>query len=741
MSLTFTPYNYADKRLFEEAMKDGFINAQVLKVIFTGAGGVGKTHALCLLRGVAPPDPNYRESTDCANKAVTLRVDAANDEKWEEIDLEKRKKKTAEGICAAERAKEKKEQQPVPTPSPQEPLIPQPQPEPESKPERKAEPQSPEPKPEQKAEPQSPKPKPDSNAQPQSPEPKPERKAESQPVDPKPQFISTLVSSQALETESDLLKRIHELKSGEVCEKGIKWVYAVDTGGQPPFHELLSAFIKGASVCAFVFKLSERLDHRPQVELWWNGETVGRSFEHPLNNRQILEQSIQTIQALPSLSDEHSKSPLLLVIGTHRDQQNECRGETLEDKEKELQEIVKKSGCDCVDSGEKKIIFNVNAKNPKKRDKAMARVLRRKIAERMPMPEPIPLRYYGLELELEHLATKQGVVSMEECRKIGMRLNFDDREGLNLKAALRFLHRLNVLLYYPEVKEVEELIFCDPLFLIKIVSEVVAHIYQTKHQYEGATTKWKDSCERGLITIEQLETDDFHRYFLTNIFTPNHLFRLFEHLLIVAKINEGDQQFFMPCLLDDLKTAEIARPECVDYSPLVFQFLKSGYSVYAPTGLFSALVAFLLSEPCSWTIKDAANGGVKLHRNIITFHSSSPSADITLINFLTTFEVFATCSLDYLQAVRNIIVSGLEKVMEVRNFKYVKYNEAFTCKCPKQIRHLAEINFGEKTWCCPDDPKIRGHLENTELVWREASKFYNISNQSVPNIYLSSGWE
>jgi hypothetical protein len=46
---------------------------------------------------------------------------------------------------------------------------------------------------------------------------------------------------------------------------------------------------------------------------------------------------------------------------------------------------------------------------------------------------------------------------------------------------------LNALLYYPKVKEVEELIFCDPL--IKIVSMVVAHIHPIKLQYEGATKK------------------------------------------------------------------------------------------------------------------------------------------------------------------------------------------------------------------------------------------------------------
>ena len=309
-------------------MKEGYINASFLKVIFTGAGGVGKTHAVCLLRGVDPPDPNHRQSTDCATKAVTLRVDAASDEEWEEIDIEKRKKTIAEAIWAAkETAKLKKA---VTTPSSAQKL------QPEAETEPKLEPKLEQPETE-------PKPKPKAKPEQQQPETNP-KEIQQEQLSPQ---------SQPLKTEVDLITCIHEARmSGEVGGEilGTKWVYAFDTGGQPPFHELLSAFIKGASVCAFVFKLSESLDHRPLVEYWVDGTEVGQPFEHPLSNRQILEQSIQTVQALPSLSDEYSQSecsqsPLLLVIGTHRDQQNKCTNETLQDKEETLHEIQQNSGC------------------------------------------------------------------------------------------------------------------------------------------------------------------------------------------------------------------------------------------------------------------------------------------------------------------------------------------------------------------------------------------------------------
>ena len=647
-------------------MKHGSINASVLKVIFTGAGGVGKTHTVCLLRGVDPP--GKRNSTECTTKAVTLRVDVSDSEKWEEINLEKRRKIIAEGISAAKDSLRVEEQEPVSTlSSPQEPL---PKPEKaESPPPENVQPHSP--KPEQKVQPPPPEPKTDETPQ-QQPE-----------VDPKPQSETALLLSQSLE---DLLKSIHELTmSGEVSEE-VKWVYVVDTGGQPLFHEVLSAFIKGAAACGFVFKLSESLNHRPLVEYWRDGELTGESFEHPLSNRQILEQSIQTIQAFPS-SDE---SPLLFVIGTHRDKKDNCTDETLEDKERTLRDIIEQSGCNFqhyVDKGVDRVVFDVNAKEPGDRDKELASTLRGVIAAKLPESTEMPLLYYGLELVLEHLAPTKGVISMKECLEIGDRLSFDEK---GLKAALRFLHGLNALLYYPEVTEVKELIFCDPLFLMKIISKVVecistykGAIKEKKDSSKGGITTidtdWKESCERGVITIKQLNTKLFDGCFRSEInFTPTSLFQLFEHLLIVAKVKEmgpvkeTDQEFFMPCLLDDATQDETSRLKPEHCSPLAFVFLnKKGKSVYAPSGLFSALVAFLLSLTSQdlkvYSLKNIADAEScdNVCRSIL---SRLPSADITSINLHTGFEVFTICQTDYLPGIGRIMFNEANQGRKFKDF-------------------------------------------------------------------------
>ena len=669
-------------------MKEGYISASFLKVIFTGAGGVGKTHTLSLIRGVPPP--SSRESTDCANKAVTLRVDAANDKKWEEIGVEKRKEIIAKGICAA---KEQNQLEPIPEPQKEKTQI--------------------------------------------QPEPKSKRTVQQQPHSQADLKLSTPVSSQPLETELDLMKIVNELKSGEIGGKllELKWVYAVDTGGQPPFHELLSAFIKGASVCAFVVKLSETLAHRPQVEYWVDGTRVGRSFQHPLSNLEILEQSIQTIQVLPNISNEYgggesSESPLLLVIGTHRDKQTECN-ETLDRKEEILGDVMKQPGFDLrfnthsegeggeeSEGGAQKIIFDVNALNPEQKDLNKAATLRRVIASKMPPLIDIPLRHFCLELELERLATTEPVITMTKCKKIGQRLNFDDT---GLKAALRFLHRLNILLYYPKCKEVEELIFCDPLVLIKVVSKVVKLIHM------GETRQWKESGKSGLITVEQLNCTEFNCFFQCEIFTCERLFKLYKYLLIVAEVEEN-KRYFMPCLLNAVKITDLEQMRPKSYrGPLVYKFLdetRNFLPVYAPSGLFSALVAFLMDEVSKVFSKVKLQSSDTRYRNNINFQFQSPPVHFTLLNFRKSFEVFARCLPEHLPKIRNIIQKGLAVAKQVRNFEHVNYKEAFPCKCPNAIRkpHLANIDFEVNSWSCPDDPTKHGQLERTELEWDRECK-------------------
>jgi len=138
----------------------------------------------------------------------------------------------------------------------------------------------------------------------------------------------------------DIVKRLEE-EPGLGKLQDMTWVYLVDSGGQPQFHELLTAFVRNALVGIFVHKLSERLGDHPHIEYFdKEGEQCGKGYPSPLSNRDIFQHCIQTVQSLPYTTEE-SACPQLAIVGTHRDEEHRCKGESRDEKNKQLLEILR----------------------------------------------------------------------------------------------------------------------------------------------------------------------------------------------------------------------------------------------------------------------------------------------------------------------------------------------------------------------------------------------------------------
>ena len=220
------------------------------------------------------------------------------------------------------------------------------------------------------------------------------------------------------------------------------WVYLVDSGGQPQFHELLTAFVRNALVGIFVHKLSERLDDHPHVEYFdKEGEQCGGGYPSPLSNRDIFQHCVQTMQSLPYTTEE-GICPKLAVVGTYRDEEDQSEGESRDEKNEQLLEIVRPiSNHVFFRKGRKgEVIFPVNSKSPDQDDKTIVQQLRQTIESLKPREaEKLPLQWYGLELELEKEALEKGrlVFTREECLQVAKRLHFPSDEALD--AALMHL--------------------------------------------------------------------------------------------------------------------------------------------------------------------------------------------------------------------------------------------------------------------------------------------------------------
>ena len=528
-------------------------------------------------------------------------------------------------------------------------------------------------------------------------------------------------------TMEDVVNRREDLEEEPGKLQDMTWVYLVDSGGQPQFHELLSAFIRNALVGIFVHKLSERLDDHPHVRYFdKKGKECGTGHRSPLSNRGIFQHCIQTVQSL-SYTTEESSDPNLAIVGTFRDEEDLCKGESRNDKNKQLLEILRPiKGKVFYLTGMDKVIFPVNARHPNDEDKDIAKNLRQKIESLKPPPEPLPMKWYGLEVELEKEAEKQErlVFTKDECLQVARRLHFPSDEALD--AALVHLDKLNIFLYYPSV--LPELVFCSPCVLLDKITELVEESYSLKHgpdPHKMIPGKFLEFCEKGQVTTQLLE--GFPKHY-TKFFTQAHLLKLFESLLIVSPID--CDTYFMPSLLDVQEQSEINRPSCDCQLVISFQ------DGCAPLGLFSALVAFLLSDknkPNPWVISDSP----KLHRNHITFSLCRRPGLVDLIDSAAFFEVYLTLECEGLyedtcRYVSHTVERGLNEAIKARNFQNVHYDKAMVCPCKEGCHtlHPALPCPDNRFWKCTRNAQVGGKLDEYHLVW---VKNYTDSDTGKPH--------
>ena len=469
----------------------------------------------------------------------------------------------------------------------------------------------------------------------------------------------------------------------------------------------------------FVHKLSEKLDDHPHVQYFdKKGEQCGTGYRSPLSNRAIFQHCIQTVQSL-HYTTVKSSCPNLAVVGTFRDEEDQCKGESRNEKNEQLLKILHPISDKVLFlTGMQEVIFPVNSISPGWADKNIAKNLRKKIESLKPPPKKLPLKWYGLELELEKEAVqlKRWVFTKDECLQVAKRLHFPSDKALD--AALVHLDKLNIFLYYPSV--LPEVVFCSPCVLLDKVSELVEESYRLKHgpdPYALVEGKFSKFCNKGQVTTQLL--GGFRKHY-TDFFTQDHLLKLFESLLIVAPID--CDSYFMPSLLDVLTQGEINRPSCG------CQLVISFEDACAPLGLFSSLVAFLLSDkikPNSWVIAESP----KLYRNHITFHLSGHPGSVVLIDSATFFEVYLVLkcegpSIVYENTCRYVshnIERGLNEAIKARNFQNVCYRKAISCPCEENCNAphpaLQRTLSDTRIWQCTQKPEVCGELGEHHLMW------------------------
>ena len=693
---TFNPCSIG-RQLFDQAMKEGYVESLNIKVIFFGTAGAGKTCSKAVILGLPPPV--NRVSTAMTERPVrVVCADLKEDGEWVIMGPEEVKEElaaviqTATVMKVAELGEEGDSSSVTTTLHPSTFW--------------------------QRIRHKFTSSKRNTRSKSQQ-----EPSTLNTSTTAKEEAVPSRSLHEAFSTEDELVKLIDKavVRSDRVTR--FKWVYFLDTGGQPQFHEVFRAFLKRASLCIFVQKLSERLDEYPLVEYYDdNSMLVGRPYRTAVTHQQILNHCVQTMLSHDSRKDKVS-APKILVVGTHVDKEDEC-SETREAKNRKLIELLVPAFPEQVvyyGQDRKQVIFPLNARYPGEAEKKVAKEIQEVILKQcIREPDKLPLRWYALEQALQELAQKYGreVLKKEECFAAALRLHFDEE---SFEAALRYLHDLNIIFYYHDI--LPEFVFCNPQVLLDKVTELVKCSHQLKQEpTEGVacSAEWGRFEAFGLVTEEFLGR--FCKHYLPGMFSPEHTIKLFKHLLILADLN--DTEYFMPSLLQSLEPSQLNERRASSASacaPLVV-FFPDGL----PLGLLCSLVVFLLSQenhfPTAWKLEVEPTGNPTcLFRNCIHFVIPGIPGSVVLFDLVKFFEIRACVPPELLPEVcplvRNAIFSGLESASVVLDYSDEKPLQAFLCPCNKSSSHPATISSDQSWWICSRKSNVHGKLQDKHRFW------------------------
>ena len=538
-------FRFSAKRL-ESAFKDGSVDLKIMKCLFQGPPRVGKTHLMSLLLQI-PAEKLLNTSTGCAEhprRAVrSIGAVSGKEEKWKLIN---------DGVLASliGQAAKKLNIDPDHTEDDSE----------ENN---------------QSGEDESGE---DESGEEDSGEEKSGEKDESR--EDKVDAVSQVKSKITSEHLSASLEK-QDFK---------ELLYFIDSGGQSQFQEVLQAFIPNASLLLLAFKLTEKLSDIPSMVYQSNPQSSHSLDNYALTNEEIITRCARMVYS--------SGNPVHIALaGTHRDQYSENEHEAIEEKDSQLSKVFSfcKNRLLYQNLVNGKLVFPVNGLQAVKGvfDDDVVCQLRSAIASALQSVPAItvPLRWYGLELVLQQHATTTGeqVISLDLCHKMSTGLKFTIED---VPAALEFLSRYNLILYYPKL--LPNVVFTTPQVLLDKVTELTECVYVLAggsdvpaHQMPSRG-EYLHMRDEGIISRRILK--DSPKHYVPDLFTENELLLIFEHLYIVAQVGEG--RYFMPSLLPHFTPNELQQlsPD-PSKPPLLFCF-EDGCS---PAGLFCALLVCLTS--------------------------------------------------------------------------------------------------------------------------------------------------
>uniref|UniRef100_A0A1X7SS33 Uncharacterized protein n=1 Tax=Amphimedon queenslandica TaxID=400682 RepID=A0A1X7SS33_AMPQE len=401
------------------------------------------------------------------------------------------------------------------------------------------------------------------------------------------------------------------------------WVYFIDSGGQTAFQELLPLFTRASSFNIITLDISKGIDEKLKQEYRINGESftqvaknsAGDSEPFSYTNIQFIKDVLSSgaiLQPYHAPESEENTSPgsatpqypQYFVLGTHKDKAKQKVTKKYNEKLLSLMSGPEKKGyriIPAIENGD--IIYAVNTmlKSPEreKEAKRLCKIIHKNVSgDKI----HIPFQWFAFELTLLEKAKSRSFLQMGDVLLAGKSLQMTDTDTMK---ALRYLHNVTVILYYPQV--LPDFVFVDPHPILDILSRLLALVtYQIPREHLGHFVKEgvdlseseKDNLTKnGLFTqalLEKLKDDED--------FPKPDFIKLLLHLHIIIETNKQGQYFIPSALPSYPKTTKPPKSDIIDpiqiiwRSPIMEQEQDPRVILPVPFGIFPLAIVNLMKR-------------------------------------------------------------------------------------------------------------------------------------------------
>ena len=571
-------------------------------------------------------------------------------------------------------------------------------------------------------------------------ETKPETHDSSDGTSHKNLLTSTSAAAHIMSKVKEFHKKCKRLQDeGSSLTEQKQWLYFIDSGGQLEFQKILPAFTPCASVLILVVSLAKNLSDPSCTTMNISNAERESNSMYSLPVEEVIKKVASSV-----VSSTHHYSSFIhgdlqkyikpppgtllniIPVATHHDEYKtkKLMGVMLEESDRKVQKIKNifqchKSTCKFVSRDGDIKLYEIDGRKastsdvmkPDKVIEEISKALRENAYE-----IKVPLRWYCFNMLLQDVAKDGcGVLSLSTCVELGKEL-YSDISKDEVVNALKFLHFLNKLLYYPDSQECSNIVFIQVESLVGITKELIAFIYKKHKDIAKLDFRAERLVTRGQISVDILQQHSQNCLKVAQMFDgfEAKLLKLFQELLIAAPLPE-EGQYFMPALLP-VKDVTKADEPFSNTTPLLYYFKDA-----VPMGLFCAFIAQLLSSKNSklqWYIVEADWSHFS---NYFMLKCRNLQDNFILVEQLNCIEVHCDGSKSSSLALArdDIKIGIMEAIMSHKLSKNVEPQEAFYCPCSKEkhILLLTQSITEEHLFTCTKDATKHIDKEKPWLDW------------------------